>query len=258
MLIALIAALPLAAFAGSLGCVVLWRGMAYFGDAMAHAAMLGVALSLLTPSVPVALCVFAVIVAASVIMQRTERTRVISPNTALAIMAYGALSIGILLVLLQGAAAVDVHAYLLGDMLSLNAREAYLTAGVSVLGTVLLVRRWRAFVLLATDSALARVAGLSIARLQWLLTMLLSMLVAFAVPLVGILLVTALLIIPAATARFLAHNPAQMGGLSASIAMLGVAGGLKLAFIADMPPAPMIVALLTAVFVLVTLLKKAR
>ncbi len=258
MLTALIAALPLAAFAGSLGCVVLWRGMAYFGDAMAHAAMLGVALSLLVPSVPVALCVFAVIVAASMLMQRTEKARAISPNTALAIIAYGALSIGILLMLLQGVGSVDLHAYLLGDMLSLNDNEAYLTAAASAAGLLLVASRWRAFVLLATDSALARVSGLSPAQLKWLFTLLLSMLVAFAVPLVGILLVTALLIIPSAAARYLAHNPAQMGIASALIAVLGTFGGVKLAFLYDLPPAPAIVALLTAVFVVITLLKRAR
>lgn len=258
MLTALIAALPLAAFAGSLGCVVLWRGMAYFGDAMAHAAMLGVALSLITPSVPVALCVFAVIVAASILMQRTETSRAISPNTALAIIAYGALSIGILLMLLQGASSVDLHAYLLGDMLSLSNREAYLTAAVSVAGLFLVASRWRAFVLLATDAALARVSGLSPAHLKWLFTLLLSMLVAFAVPLVGILLVTALLIIPSAAARFIAHNPAQMGIASAMIAVLGTLAGVKLAFVYDLPPAPAIVALLSALFVVVTLLKRAR
>lgn len=258
MLVALIAALPLAAFAGSLGCVVLWRGMAYFGDAMAHAAMLGVALSLIVPSIPVALCVFAVIATASILMQRTEKVRAISPNTALAIMAYGALSIGILLVVVQGVQSVDMHAYLLGDMLSLNPQEAYLTATASVLGVVLIAMRWRAFVLFTTDAALARVSGLSPAHLKWLLTLLLSMLVAFAVPLVGILLVTALLIIPAATARFIAHNPAQMGFASAITAMLGVAGGVKLAFIYDTPPAPTIVALLSALFVVTVMVKRAR
>jgi len=258
MLIALLAALPLAAFAGALGCVVLWRGMAYFGDAMAHAAMLGVALSLMVPSLPVALCMFAVIVVAAMLMQHSERTRAISPNTALAIMAYGALSAGILLAIYNGAGAVDVHTYLLGDVLTLNPRDAVITAIASALGLGLLALRFRAFVLLATDSALARIAGLSVPQLRWLLTVLLSMLVAFAVPLVGVLLVTALLIIPAAAARFIAHTPVQMAVASSLLAMAGVAGGIKLAFVYDLPPAPSIVALLTAVFVLITLVKKAR
>lgn len=258
MMVALLAALPLAAFAGSLGSVVLWRGMAYFGDAMAHAAMLGVALSLMAPSLPLALCMFAVIAGAGMLMQRTVKVRAISPNTALAIIAYGALSVGILLAIRQGAGAVDVHSYLLGDVLTLSVRDALFTALACVLGLIVLLWNWRAFVLLATDTALTRVSGLSIAKLTWIFTMLLSLLVAFAVPLVGVLLVTALLIIPAATARFVAHNPAQMGLLSALIAMVGVAGGIKLAFIYDMPPAPTIVALLTAVFVMTTLLKRAK
>lgn len=258
MITALIACVPLAAFSGAMGCVVLWRSMAYYGDAMAHAAMLGVALSWLLPSVPAMLCVFAVIAALSVLMERFHHRRILSPNTILAILAYSALSVGILLVLLQGGGAVDVHRYLLGDMLTLENSEAHSTAAFSLLGIAVLLRCHRWLALLCVDHALASVAGIRVKTLSLLTTFLLAAFIAFAVPLVGILLVTALLIIPAATARYLARTPLQMIIVAGMIAIVGLSGGVAAAFALDTPPAPTITALLACLFVFSSVFFKAR
>lgn len=256
ILTTLIATVPLALFSGSIGCIVLWRSMAYYGDAMAHAAMLGVALSLLLPSLPAAVGVFAVTLALSLFLPKLSASASLSYNTVLAIFAYSALAAGILLVSLQGGGAVDIHRYLLGDLLTLTKREAYITAAFSCAALAVIWRIHKAAVLLSIDESLALVSGISVPRISVIINTVLAGFIAFAVPLVGIVLITSMLIIPAATARIFARTPKQMMLGASALSVIGLVAGLAAAFWLDTPAAPTITSAFSCVFLVLLVLRR--
>jgi zinc transport system permease protein len=252
LLTSLLGLLPLAAFSGALGCVVLWRSMAYYGDAMAHAALLGVAISLMFPAWPQSILVFAVILAISFLLQRvSQRFTMLSANTLLGMMAYSALAIGMLLLHIAGEEPVDIHDILFGDPLSVSANQAAITAGVCMIGLLVLIRLWRRLALFSLSEPLAKTQGVETKKLSYLFLLLLAALVALATPIFGVLLVVAMLIFPAAIARLLATTPGNMGRYAAIIASITAASGLWLASQYNLPIAPLIIAEFAALFVIV-------
>lgn len=257
LVIALIASLPLGAFAATLGCIVLWRSMAYYGDAMAHAALLGVGFSFVLPQMPLFIAILLVVLAASLLTQYVaDRLPVISPNALIGIIAYSALAFGVLLLNAQGQGATDIHHWLLGDLLTLTFEDAVLSALLSIIGLDIIARFWRGFAFLSLHAALARVEGVPVQRLKLVFTFLLSMLIAFAAPVMGVLLITALLILPAAIARLMAKTPGGMGVLAVAASSLSIIAGLAFAFGADYPLAPSIIAASSLLFAITALLRR--
>jgi zinc transport system permease protein len=238
---ALLAGVALALAGGPLGCIIVWRKMAYFGDAMAHIALLGVALSLMCNGLPMPLAILAVTLLAALVLHLLGRNRQLHADTILGVLAHGALAVGVLLVAMSSNTQVDMEAYLLGNILALERADAQLIAAGAAALLLLLTFYWRRLVLLVLDADLARLHGINIAQLQALLVLLLAGLVALAIQLVGALLITALLIIPAASARYLARSPTQMAIIASLLGASFVALGLKLAFITNAPPAPAII-----------------
>ncbi len=253
---ALLGGLAVALAAGPLGSFLVWRRLAYFGDSLAHTALLGVGLALVfqLPMLPM-VAIICVTVAAllSLLLARPD----LASDTLLAILAYGFLSAGLLVVAVSGDVRVDLMAYLFGDLLSLMPADLPgLLAGVAlVLG--LLLWQWPALLAAAVHEELAAVEGRPVARLRLLLLVLMALAIAGAMKVVGVLLVTALLIIPAAAARRLARSPEQMAALASVIGMAAVAAGFAASLLWDTPPGPSIVLAACAVFVFVGLITKS-
>ena len=252
----LITAIALALLAGPLGCFVVWRRMAYFGDGLAHSALLGVAISLLIGiSNQLGMILIAIVFAVALIWLRTQR--LLATDTLLGILAHAALSLGILAMALLGMEDAEVHDYLLGSLDNLSPDSLPLVVLGSGLSLGLLMRLWPGLLLMTTSEELAHAEGVPVRTYEFLLMLLMGIVVAGAVQLVGALLITSLLIIPASTARLFAKSPEVMGVGGSLIACLSMLIGLPIADTLAVPIGPAIVSFSVAIFVLTLTAKLA-
>lgn len=236
--------------AAPLGCFVVWRRMAYFGDATAHAAILGVALSLAF-SLPIFIGTLLIaLIMATVVSLITGRGYAM--DTLLGVMAHSALAFGLVGVTFIEGVRIDLMAYLFGDILSVSRVDLAVIWGGAVLVLALLGWRWSALLTATLNPDLARAAGIDPKREQLVLTLALAVVVAVAIKVVGVLLITALLIIPAATVRPFAATPERMGLLAALVAMLSAWAGLQASYAFDTPTGPTIVCVTALLFSLST------
>lgn len=247
---AFIASTVLAATLGPLGSLVVWRRMAYFGDTIAHAALLGVALSLVLGFLPMTLSMFGVAVGVALLLGRAARDGRFHSDTLLGLLAHGTLALGVLLVALTRDVRVDVTAFLFGDVLAMDWPQVGIL--VAMCAAVLLVLRfaWRALLMVTIDRTIAHVEGVHVARTEQMLVLMLAAVIAVSIQLVGVLLITALLIIPAAAARYLAGSPRQMALFASLIGMFSVSAGLFGSLAMDAPTGPLMVVVASLSFLL--------
>jgi zinc transport system permease protein len=251
MLYALAAGLMIAVTAGALGTFVVWQRLAYFGDTLAHSALLGVALSLWLAIDP-RLAIIGSCLALAGLLVFLQRRPGLATDSLLGILSHGSLAIGLVAVALMDNMRLDLNAYLFGDLLAVSQSDLVIIGSVCSLIISLLVWRWNALLNITVHAELAAVEGFAVAKLRLLLMLLIALLVAVAMKVVGVLLITALLIIPAATARKLARSPEQMAVGAVVIGVVAVAGGLYLSMTADTPAGPSIVVIATALFALLS------
>ncbi|MGE0723275.1 MAG: metal ABC transporter permease [Alphaproteobacteria bacterium] len=247
LLRALIGGTGVAIVAGPLGCFVVWRRMAYFGDSLAHAALLGVAVGYLL-GIGLAVGVIVTATAFALLLVAIERRRIVPTDTLLGILAHSGLAIGLVLISLVETLRVDLMAYLFGDLLAVAWSDiAWIGATVAV-ALPALVWLWRPLVAATVSADLAEVEGMPVAALRIAFPALLALVVAVAMKVVGVLLVTALLILPAAAARRLAGGPEAMALIAAAVGAAAVAGGLGLSLAWDTPAGPSAVVVGLAIF----------
>lgn len=242
------AGIGVALAAAPLGCHVLWRRMAYFGDATAHAALLGVALALAT-ALPVSLGVLVAALAMAATVSGLAG-RGTGTDALLGVLAHGALAAGLVTVALLPGRRVDLDAYLFGDILTVTAGDLVLIWGGAALVLALLASRWSALLTATLGPDLAIAAGIEPRREQLVLNLALALTVAVALKAVGGLLITALLIMPAAAARPWSRGPEGMAGRATVAAVAAVLAGLGLALALDLPAGPAIVVSAAAIFAL--------
>jgi zinc transport system permease protein len=246
---ALLAGIALALVAGPLGCVVVWRRMAYFGDTLAHAALLGVALAVSANLLPLA---GVVIIGATlaVLLFWLEKHSELSTDTLLGILSHTALAAGLIVlsIVQRDASGIDMMAYLFGDILAISRNDLYwMYAGVVVIG-VAIWRLWPGLLSMSVHEDLARTDGVPVALMRFAFMLLLALMIAITINVVGILLITALLIIPAASARLFSRTPVQMIVLAVVFALLSVFTGLGFSLHWDTPTGPSIVVLAAVLF----------
>lgn len=246
MIRAALAGVGVALAAGPLGCFVVWRRMAYIGDATAHAGILGVALALAF-SVDVFLGVL-VVAAAMATGVAALSGRTYSADTLLGVSAHSALAFGVIAVALLGGPRVDLVAWLFGDLLAVSRADlAVIWAGAAAV-LILLAWRWSALLTATLNPDLAQASGIAPRREQLVLTLTLAIVVAVAIKVVGALLIAAVLIIPAAAARPFARSPERMAALAAGAGTVAVLAGLAGAWRWDTPAGPSVVAAAALLF----------
>jgi len=247
---ALAAGFGLALLAGPLGSFVVWRRMAYFGDTLAHSALLGVALGFLL-HIDLNLGVVAVCLLLAVTVVVLRSTQRLADDTLLGILSHSALSLGLVaLAFIQGL-RVDLMGYLFGDILAVSDQDLLWIFGGGLLVLLLLALIWRPLLLMTVSEEMARAEGAPLLRTQLVFMALMAITIAIAMKIVGILLVTSLLIIPAATARSFARSPEQMAVAAAGVGMLAVTLGLGASFRWDLPSGPAVVVAAALLFALV-------
>ena len=253
---AFLAGAGLALAAGPLGCFVVWRKMAYFGDAISHAALLGVALSLgfsLSPFIGV--LVVAVIMAYGI---ARLSGRLYALDTLLGVAAHISLALGLVAVSKLSGVRLDLSSYLFGDILAVTRSDIAIVWVGSLFTLVLLLWRWEPLLTSTLNPDLAAASGYNVEREQLVLMMSLAILVAVAIKLVGALLITAILIIPAAAARAFSKTPEQMAIVAILIGVASVGSGLVMSLYADTPSGPSIVVAAGALFLLANTVAATR
>ncbi|MDQ2090252.1 iron chelate uptake ABC transporter family permease subunit [Marimonas arenosa] len=241
-----LAGIGVALAAAPLGSFVVWRRMAYFGDATAHAAILGVALALALD-----ISVFATVLVAALAMAGTVSMlagRTHAMDTLLGVIAHAALAFGLVAVAFLRGVQFDLAAWLFGDILAVGRADLATIWIGTVLVLGLLWWRWNALLTATLNADLAYASGIDPRREQLVLTLALALVVAVAIKVVGVLLIGAMLIIPAAAARPFASTPERMAGIAVLIGMASVLGGLQLAYTFDTPTGPTIVCVATGLF----------
>ncbi|MBB3102978.1 zinc ABC transporter permease subunit ZnuB [Azomonas macrocytogenes] len=257
LLNALLAGLALAVVAGPLGSFVVWRRMAYFGDTLSHSALLGVALGLLLGVSPT-LAVTVGCVLLAVLLVALQQQRLLASDTLLGILAHSTLSLGLVTLSFMRDVRVDLMGYLFGDLLAVSSEDLAWIIGGSALVLTLLVVLWRPLLAITVHEELARVEGLPVATIRLALMLLIAVVIAVAMKIVGVLLITSLLIIPAAAARRHARSPEQMAIGASLLGMLAVCAGLSLSWYQDTPAGPSIVVGAAVFFLCSALLPRFR
>ncbi len=245
---ALAAGLGVALLAGPFGCFVVWRRMAYFGETLAHAAFLGIGLGLLLSLWP-ALTVTLISLGVALLLMFLQKRHELASDTLLGVLAHGSLALGLVLLSFQEDARVDLFGYLFGDILSVNRTDLGWIALADVLLLGALAALWRPLLSATVSADIARVEGVPVERVQLIFTLLLALVIALAMKLVGILLITSLLIIPAAAARRIARSPESMAAMATGFGLLAVGGGLGTSLQWDTPAGPSVVLAAVLVFV---------
>ncbi|MCZ0961114.1 metal ABC transporter permease [Paracoccus benzoatiresistens] len=243
---AILAGLGVAAVAGPLGSFVVWRRMAYFGDSTAHAAILGVAISLAFNASIYAGTLLVALAMALVVSALATRGQAM--DTMLGVLSHSALAIGLVAISFVPQARSDLSAYLFGDILAVGRADlALIWAGAGAVLT-LLAWRWQRLLTASLNEELAMAAGIDPRIERLVLSVALAVVVALSIRVVGSLLISAMLIVPAAAARGLSRTPERMVGNATLIAALAVLGGLTASLRLDTPAGPSIVAGAAAIF----------
>jgi len=247
----LLAGASLSLATGSLGCFVVWNRMAFFGETLAHSALLGVVLGLLL-QINLGLAVAALALFVALSLWQMQRSSALGNDTLLGILSHSSLALGLVGISLIENTRVNVYSLLVGDLLTVTWQEVTLVLLVSAGALSIVIYKWRTLLLLTCDPELAKAEGQNTEAVRLLLMLLVALVIAVAMRVVGVLLITALLIIPAASARFLSSSPEAMATLATSLGFLSVITGILSAFHFDLPLGPSIVLAATASFILCT------
>ena len=221
--------------------------MAYFGTALAHAVLLGIALGFLLELEPI-LAVFAMCLMLAGCLLLLERQRLVSLDALLGVLAHAVFAAGLVVIAFMERLRVDLIGYLFGDILSVGAVDLWLIFATAAVATAALAWQWRNLLSVTVNRDLAAVEGVPVERVRLLLLFLLAAVIAVGMKIVGMLLVVALVIIPAAAARRMSTTPEQMAVASTAIGILAVVAGLFSSLEWDLPAGPAIVLVASAVF----------
>ena len=252
---ALISGIGVAIVTGPLGCFIVWRRLAYFGDTLSHSALLGVALALLL-EVNITLAVFFISVFVAFALLLLQRRASLSSDTLLGLLAHSSLAIGLVVLAFMTWVRVDLMGFLFGDILSTTALEIGIIWFGGFFVLLVLFCIWRDLFASTVSYEVALAEGLSPDRANAIFMVLMASVIAISMKIVGVLLITALLLIPAATARAFSKGPEQMAILASAFGVISVFGGLLGSLEFDTPAGPSIVVAALLIFILSFVPKK--
>lgn len=246
---ALLAGIGIALVTGPLGCFVVWRRLSFFGDTLAHSALLGVILSV-SFDINISLSVFAISSLVALLLLKLQKTTNLAGDALLGLLSHSSLAIGLVVLGFLTFIRFDIMGILFGDILSVNFNDLlviWLGGGVILL---VLWFIWKPLFASTVNYEIAEAEGMKPERVNTIFTILLAALIAISIKMVGLLLITGMLIIPAAMARNLSNNPKQMVILSVIGGLLSVFIGLYASFEINTASGPTIVTVALILFIL--------
>ncbi|VFP79837.1 zinc ABC transporter permease subunit ZnuB [Candidatus Erwinia haradaeae] len=234
---------------GPLGSFIIWRRMSYFGDTLAHTSLLGVACGLLFNINPF-YAVIIITLLLTLILVWLERYAELSIDTLLGILAHSSLSLGLVLVSLMSNIHIDLITYLFGDLLAITLSDLWMIIIGVLFILFILVWNWRQLLSLTVNAELAQIDGINIQRTKMILMLITALTIGISMKFIGALIITSLLIIPAATARRFARSPEQMAIFAIIIGILSITIGLSFSAFYNTPAGPSVVLGSAIIFIL--------
>ena len=246
---ALIAGVGIALVTGPLGCFVVWRRLSFFGDTLAHSALLGVILSV-SFDINISLSVFVVSSLVALLLLKLQNTTNLASDSLLGLLSHSSLAIGLVVLGFLSFIRFDIMGVLFGDILSVSVNDLLIIwiGGATIL--VVLWRIWKPLFAATVNYELAEAEGMQPDRINVIFTILLAALIAISIKMVGLLLITGMLIIPTAMARNLSNNPKQMVIFSIIGGLLSVFIGLYTSFEINTASGPTIITVALILFIL--------
>ena len=254
---AVIGGIGVALVAGPLGCLIIWRRLAYFGDTLSHSALLGVALGLLF-EMNVTLAVFVISLVVSMLLMLLQRRATLSSDALLGLLAHSALAVGLVVLAFMTWVRVDLMGFLFGDVLAVTPFDLSVIWGGGVLVLTTLARIWHPLFAATVNYEITTAEGVRPDIANIIFMILMAAVIAVSMKIVGVLLITALLIIPAVTARRFSTSPEQMAFIAAIVGVLSVWLGLLGSLEWDTPAGPSIVVAALICFIVSVLPKPER
>jgi ABC-type Mn2+/Zn2+ transport systems, permease components len=253
---ALLAGLAVGFLCAVVGVYVTLRSMSFFSDAISHSALAGIALGVLIGVAPVpAAVVFCVVVALGITFL-TFRSDLTS-DTVIGVFFSGSMALGVLLIGLQSGYQTDLLSYLFGDILSVSDLDVVLAVALAAVVSTIIFWRSTVLIKIAFNRDLARVEGVRVVAWDYLFLTLLALTVAVSLKVVGIILVSALIIVPAAAARNIARDFRTLVGLAVGVGVISAVAGLVLSYYLNTASGPTVV-MVAVVFFIASYLGRLR
>ena len=237
---AVIGGIGVALLAGPLGCFIVWRRLAYFGDTLSHSALLGVAIALLL-ELNITFTVFIISLGVAMLLLLLQRQARLSSDALLGLLAHATLAVGLVVLAFMTWVRVDLMGFLFGDILAINKTDIITiwVGGLAVLVALAVI--WKTLFAATVSYEISVAEGLKPDRANFFFMVLMAAVIAISMKIVGVLLITALLIIPAATARRFSTTPEMMALVASIIGAASVWIGLEGSLQWDTPAGPSIV-----------------
>ena len=242
----ILAGVAVALISGLVGCFVVWRRLSYYGESISHSSLLGAGIGILL-GVGINIGVVFVCLVFGFLFLWLQQSKALSSDTLLGVLAHVALAIGIIVISFNKI-KIDLHAILFGDILTVSSNDIWgMYIGV-FLAIILILFNWSSLLLVTVDEDLAKAEGINPLYMNLLLTSVLTIVVALSLQIIGLLLITAMLIIPAATSRILVNSPEIMVVASTLIGIFSVIIGIFISVETDVPSGPSIVVVSAVLF----------
>jgi len=253
---ALIAGIGIALVTGPIGCFIIWRRLSFFGDTLSHSALLGVTIGFFF-DINVAFSVFLISSAIALILLKLQKTTKLPGDALLGLLAHSSLAVGLVVISFLSSIRFDIMGLLFGDILAVNEIDLLIIWLGGALILLILKIIWKPLFASTVNNELAEAEGMNPERANAIFTILLAAIIAISIKIVGLLLITGMLIMPAAMSRNISNNPLQMVKLSVVGGLLSVLIGLFSSLQFNSPSGPSII---TAALVLFsfTLIKIKR
>jgi zinc transport system permease protein len=246
---ALIAGIGIALVAGPLGCFVIWRRLSFFGDTLSHSALLGVTLAV-SFDINIAFSVFIISSAVALILLKLQKTTNLPGDALLGLLAHSSLAVGLVAIGFLSFIRFDIMGLLFGDILSVTKNDLIIiwVGGAIILFVLKLI--WKPLFASTVNYELADAEGMRPERVNAIFTILMAAIIAISIKMIGLLLITGMLIIPAAMARNISNNPKQMVLFSIIGGLLSVVIGLFGSLEINSPSGPSIITAGLILFIL--------
>ena len=246
---ALIAGLGVAIVTGPLGCFTIWRRLSFFGDTLAHSALLGVTLAL-SFEMNISFAVFLISAVVAIFLINLQRVTNLPGDALLGLLAHSTLALGLVTISFLSFIRFDIMGLLFGDILSVNNLDILIIwlGGAIILITLKII--WKPLFASTVNYDLAQAEGMNPDRVNIIFTLLMAVIIAISIKMVGLLLITGMLIMPAAMARNLSDNPIMMVFIATIGGLLSVLLGLFASLEFNSPSGPSIIVAALTLFLL--------
>jgi zinc transport system permease protein len=244
----ILAGIAVALISGLVGCFVVWRRMSYYGESIAHSSLLGVGFAIVM-GVSINLGLVFTCLLFGILFLWLQHSKVLSSDTLLGVLAHLALALGIIVISLNKI-KIDIHAFLFGDILTVSSSDLWAMYLGVLIAVFLICYNWSSLLLVTIDEDLAKAEGVNTLNINLLFTSILTIVVAISIQIIGLLLITAMLIIPAAASRRLTNSPETMALVATFIGIVSVILGILLSVEIDAPSGPSIVLVSAILFFL--------